>query len=152
MFNFIKEILGKDGITHDGAEKTIKDDTRLAASVILLETAYSDSEFSDEERGLIVDILKKDFEINDEEARDLIETGTDILKNDTNKWRYTNIINNSYSNDQKLMLIQSVWELIYADNRLDKYEDHLVHRLSKVLHIPHDQLIEAKLKVIGKRE
>jgi uncharacterized tellurite resistance protein B-like protein len=41
-----------------------------------------------------------------------------------------------------------VWEIAYTDGKLDKYEDYLVHKLAKLLHLTHKQLIEAKLRVI----
>ncbi|MFC2061834.1 TerB family tellurite resistance protein [Elusimicrobiota bacterium] len=130
----------------------VKDDISLAAGVILLEVAYSDKDFADEEKDLIIDVFKKEFNMSEEESNELIEIGTRIINEDTNRWRYANIINENYSNEQKYKLIRMVWELIYADNKLDKYEDQLIHRLSKVLHVPHNKLIEAKVEVLeGKK-
>lgn len=126
----------------------IKDDISLSAAVILLEVAYSDSEFSEEEREFIIRILKQDFNLSEEDTKELIELGTQILREDTNRWRYVNAINEQYSVQEKLKLIDTVWKLIYADNKLDKYEDHLVHRLSRMLHIPHHELIQSKLRVL----
>ena len=41
-----------------------------------------------------------------------------------------------------------VWKIAYADGRLDKHEDYLVHKLAKLLRLTHNQLIDAKLKII----
>lgn len=144
MLDAIKKFLkgGEDRLDN------IKDDISLSAAVILLEVAYSDSEFSKEEREFIVKILRQNFNLSEEETKELIELGTQILNEDTNRWRYVNAINEKYSRDEKLKLIDTVWQLIYADNKLDKYEDHLVHRLSRMLHIPHHELIQSKLKVL----
>ncbi len=146
MFDAIKKFLKGSEDKLDN----ITNDVALAAGVILLEVAYSDKEFAEEERSFIVNILKQDFNLSDDETHELIEIGTMILKEDTNKWRYINLINEKYSNEEKLRLIHMIWKLIYIDDKLDKYEDHLAHKLSSLLHIPHHQLIQAKLKVLHK--
>ncbi|MFH1415652.1 MAG: TerB family tellurite resistance protein [Elusimicrobiota bacterium] len=146
MFDLLNKYLKAE----QAVPETIADDIALAAGVILLEVAYSDNNFSDEERQFIVDILAQDFNLSREDTELLIETADRILEEDTNKWRYINMINSKYSNKEKLDLIEKVWTLIYTDDRLDKYEDHLVHRLSKVLHIPHNEFIDIKLKVLRK--
>lgn len=148
MINRIKSFFEGRVKENNKVVENIQQDINLAACVILLEIAYSDDDFSSQERKFIMDILKKDFNLNKEEAKELIEIGTKILDEETNKWKFANIINSSFSNEDKLKLIETVWRLIYTDDRLDKWEDHLVHRLSRVLHIPHHRFIEAKLKVI----
>jgi len=44
-------------------------------------------------------------------------------------------------------VIELVWKVIYADGKLDKYEDHLAHQLAKMLNLTHKQLIDAKMKI-----
>ncbi|MFC2091460.1 TerB family tellurite resistance protein [Elusimicrobiota bacterium] len=143
MFDVLKKMFGEEQVKKD----IIENDISLAAAVILLEVAYSDKDFTEDERDFIVNTLKNDFGLSDVETQQIIELGTHILEEDTNKWRYINIINEHFSNEKKRTLIEKVWELIYADEILDKYEDILIHRLSNVLHIPHHQLIDIKLKV-----
>ena len=48
--------------------------------------------------------------------------------------------------EEKLQVIELVWEIAYADGLLDKHEDYLVHKLADLLRLTHQQLIEAKLK------
>jgi uncharacterized tellurite resistance protein B-like protein len=44
--------------------------------------------------------------------------------------------------------MESAWKIIYADEKLDKYEDHYVHVLAGLLRLRHEELIEAKLRVL----
>jgi uncharacterized tellurite resistance protein B-like protein len=39
------------------------------------------------------------------------------------------------------------WQIVYVDGKLDKHEDYLMHKFSKLLHISHKHFINAKLKV-----
>jgi uncharacterized tellurite resistance protein B-like protein len=40
-----------------------------------------------------------------------------------------------------------VWRVVYADGKVDKYEEYLMRKLSFLLNIDHRKMIEAKLKV-----
>jgi uncharacterized tellurite resistance protein B-like protein len=148
MVNLIKKFFdsGTNG------KEDLNKDVKLAACVVLLEVAYSDEEFTRDERGFIVDALKKQYDLSGGEADELIRTGEKILEDDTNRWRYMNTINENFSNEEKIRFFESIWELIYTDDRLDKYEQHIVHKLSKVFHVPHHELINAKLKVLDSKK
>ena len=131
---------------------SIKSDTALAAGVILMDVAFSDSDFSDTERDMIVKVLTKDYGLSDKETDSLIETARKIVSEDTNRYRYMRVINDNFSKEEKKHLLKSVWRIIYADDHLDMYEDRFIHKLSKVLHIPHGEMIEMKLEAAAQRE
>ena len=61
----------------------------------------------------------------------------------------TNLINQNYSIEEKIRIIEMIWKLAYTDGKLDKHEDYLVHKLARLLRLTHKQLIEAKFKVIA---
>jgi uncharacterized tellurite resistance protein B-like protein len=63
-------------------------------------------------------------------------------------WNFTNVINQTFSREEKIKIIEAAWKIIYADDKLDKYEDHYVHVLADLLRLRHDELIDAKLKVL----
>lgn len=121
---------------------------QIATAVILLEVANADDEFSQEEQSRIVNILKSEFSIDDESAQELLRISDERRNGSIDIWHFTNIINENYSNEEKLRIIENVWQVIYADGRLDRYEDYIVHKLSSLLHIPLKKMIEAKLKFL----
>jgi len=47
--------------------------------------------------------------------------------------------------------MELVWKLVYADGILDKHEDYLAHKLAKLLRLSHRELIDAKLKALGRK-
>jgi uncharacterized tellurite resistance protein B-like protein len=122
---------------------------QLATCVLLLELAHSDEDFSEEERDGIVDILKEDFHLSDEYALELLELAQEERKNSVDMWQFTNVIDNNYTIAEKERVMETLWKIVYADERLDHYEDHLIHRLAKLLNLSHKQLIDAKKKVLG---
>ena len=121
---------------------------QIATAVILLEVALSDDEYTDAERELIVEILKENFSLDDESVRELLFVSEEQRRRSIDLWHFTEIINSRYDVEDKFRVIEMVWQVIYADGRLDKYEDHIVHKLAQVLHIPHERMIEAKMKFL----
>ena len=123
-------------------------DIHVATCTLLLEMAVIDGEFSDSERENILSILKKDYHLSDEYAAELIEASNEELKRSIDLWQFTNLINENYSLEEKLQIIEMVWEIVYTDGKLDMHEDYLVHKLANLLRLTHKQLIDAKLKTL----
>lgn len=123
---------------------------QVATCALLLEMANIDGEFSKEEQDNIVSLLNKKFQVSCEYAAELIQSSQKELSGSTDIWQFTNLINQNYSRDEKINMVEMVWEVVYADGKLDKYEDYLVHKLGKLLRLSHKELITAKLKVLQK--
>jgi uncharacterized tellurite resistance protein B-like protein len=123
-------------------------DARIAACALFLEMARADGEFNEEERARVLSILKHDYQISDDDAALLIRATDQELEESIDLWQFTRRINQSHSDEEKSRIIQLLWKIVYADGTLDKHERYLVHKLSKLLRLSHEELIEAKLKVI----
>jgi uncharacterized tellurite resistance protein B-like protein len=122
-------------------------DIRIAACALFLEMARIDGEFTDEERGRILAILKNEYHLSDGDARKLVEATDQELEQSIDLWQFTKRINQHYSDEEKVSLIQMLWKIVYADGTLDKHERYLVHKLSGLLRLSHEELIGAKLRV-----
>jgi len=122
-------------------------DISTATCALLLEMSNIDGEFSALERKSIISILKRNFDLSDEHATTLLEVSNQVLKESIDLWQFTNLINQNYSIEEKIRVVEMMWDVVYADGKLDKHEDYLVHKLSNLLRLTHKQLIDAKLKV-----
>ena len=120
---------------------------QIATCVILLEVAKSDDEFCSIEKATIGKILKKEFDISDEAIEELLEIAHMKREESIDLWQFTHLINENYSKEEKKEIVEAAWKVIYADEKLDMYEDHLVHKLARLLQLDHRELIDAKLKV-----
>jgi len=147
MIDLMKKFFGKS--QKDGpSEEEPKHDVRVATCALLLEMANIDGEFNDSEKANIVLTLKEQHGLSDEHATALMEASEKELDGSIDLWQFTNCVNQNYSLEEKLGIIETVWAIAYADGRLDKHEDYLVHKLAKLLRLSHKQLIDAKLKVL----
>jgi len=149
MIDLVKKFFGK-GENQGTGEKSdnASHDTRIAACAILLEMANIDGEFSNSEKESIVAILKKDFQLADENAQSLLQASQDELNGSIDLWRFTNLINQNYSREEKRQIMETVWRVAYTDGKLDKHEDYLMHKLANLLRLTHKELIDTKVKVL----
>ena len=149
MIDLMKKFFGKSLSTdpeNRGGEGP--HDIRVATCALFLEMASIDGEFSDSEREAIVSILKEDHNLSDENIAALLEAAKKELEQSIDLWKFTNQINQNYTKEEKIRVIEMVWKIVYTDGKLDKHEDYLVHKLAKLLRLDHKELIEAKLKIL----
>lgn len=124
------------------------DRIQIATCVILLEVAKFDFDFSSIEKETTKAILKHEFAIPEDAIEDLMKISEEKREDSVDLWDFTNVINQTFSREEKIKIIEAAWKIIYADDKLDKYEDHYVHVLADLLRLRHDELIDAKLKVL----
>lgn len=124
------------------------DRIQVASCVILLEVAKFDFDFSSIEKETTKAILKNEFAIPEDAIEDLMKISEEKREDSVDLWEFTNVINKNFPREAKIKIIEAAWKIIYADDKLDKYENHYVHILSDLLRLRHDELIDAKLNVL----
>ena len=128
------------------AEKKNKK-VEVAACALFIEMAKADGEFTEEERKFIIDEMKSTFNLGDDYVNDLITLAEERLKESVSLYEFTGVINSRFKHEEKIELIESLWRLIYKDEKLNKYEDHLIKRIAATINIEHKEIINAKLWV-----
>lgn len=119
----------------------------LAAAVLLLEIANTDGEFHPEEREMLGALLQEHFSVSEESLGDLLTLAEKTRQSSHDLHQFTREINKAFTQDEKEQIIEALWQLVYADGRLDCYEDALMRQLGTLIGLSHRQLIEAKLRV-----
>lgn len=150
MLSQIKQLFEKSfispssGLSADGADKKT---TQLAIAALLIEVAESDYQDAPEERHQLLRIVKNSFGLSLEEANILIELAKEEHKNSTDYFQFTRLINDNYSAEQKIKLIENLWQVAFADSHLDKYEEHVIRRISDLIYVSHSDFMATKLRV-----
>ena len=140
MFKLLKKIFKKES-----QEKETISDINLAAAIILIEVSYSDFEIKDVEVEKIIKFFEKDLNLSKEKAIWLNNEAQKIHK-DTNCLRkYIKLINENYTKEEKMKLINIAWKIARADNEVDKYEEHRIRKISELLYLNHADFIKEKI-------
>jgi uncharacterized tellurite resistance protein B-like protein len=144
MIDLIKKMIGEE------PKKELQDDdmkdAHLVLCVLMLEAAHVDGECSDEEMEHVVATLTDTYGLAKEEIEGLIEQAYAKRKNSIDLFSFTRCLNQNYSKEEKLSVMESVWRVIHIDGRLEGHEDHFAHKLANLLRLTHKDLIDAKIK------
>lgn len=119
---------------------------QLASAALMVEMLHVDAQITEEENRKLRQLIKQRFELSETEIEDLIELAHNEKHEATDYYAFTSLLNSHYSQQQKIQLVEDLWQLAYADDKLDKYEEHLVRRLAELLHVPHRDFIYTKHK------
>ncbi|MCD6296370.1 MAG: TerB family tellurite resistance protein, partial [Deltaproteobacteria bacterium] len=80
----------------------------------------------------------------------LIAEAEKELEGSIDLWQFTSLINSNYSMEEKIEIIETLWQIVYVDGKMDRYEHYLMNKLKTLLRLSHAQLIDAKLKVLSR--
>ena len=119
---------------------------RLAVAALLLEMSDVDGEAWPEQRQAVTTAVLEHFGLEEDEAKQLLELAEAERTDSTDYFQFTSLINATYTPEQKLRIIERLWEIAYANQVLHRYEEHLVRKIADLLHIPHGLFIAAKLR------
>lgn len=119
----------------------------LAAAALLIEMTRADYVVGSEEQQAIKEVLGDALQLGATEITELLELAGQRADRATSLYEFTRLINDHYSAEEKLTLIECMWRVAYADGDLDKYEERLIRQVSDLIHVPHKAFINAKLTV-----
>jgi uncharacterized tellurite resistance protein B-like protein len=148
MFNIVKRFFDKERAKDPNAiEQETGHDTTVATCALLVEIARIDGTFTQEEMETVISILKEKYGLSRENADALIAEAEKQLEESVDLWQFAKLINENYSNEEKMEIIETLWQVVYVDGKMDQYEHYLMNKLKNLLRVSHNQLIDAKLKV-----
>jgi uncharacterized tellurite resistance protein B-like protein len=146
MLSFVKEMFQSGNCTYNEKFFTDEQKIQIAATTLFIEIAKADSNFSPDEQNKIIELLKKFFSLTNEQVENLISLANEWIKESVSLYEFTDIINKYFTQDDKYELVKNLWKIVYIDNVLDKYEEHLIRIISNNLKLSHRDMIAAKLE------
>ena len=124
-----------------------RDDERLAAAVLMVEAARLDSAFDEDERRAMRDLLARRFELTAAEADDLVADAAAAQAESAEFFRFAHAVKEAFSHEQRIEMIELLWEVAYADGELHDYEASLLRRVAGLLYVSDRERGEARRRV-----
>ena len=137
-----KYLRNTDKSIHEDVQKF--DDMTLATCVLLIEVSKSDDNFDEQENNKIISILKDKFNLDDSQIDILLEIADNKNQEMISLYDWTSKINEVYEYNEKKALIRALWDVAFADGRIDKYEDHTIRKIADLIYVKHEDFIKAK--------
>lgn len=149
MLNAIKNFFEQNMListTSDANSDSQEHSLRVATAALLVEMMNQDEKVHETERQAVRKALKDKFSLSDDETTELYHLAEDEVKDATDYYQFTKLIAENFSQPQKIQVIELLWQVAYADNHLDSYEEHMVRRIADLIYVPHQDYIRTKLK------
>ena len=151
MFSSFKNIFKNPNIKIEASD----DEYKVACTALLCEAASMDGVFDDNEKKLILVLIQKQFNVDENEANKIYTEGKGLAENSAQLYGFkrdleillnngfTRIIKESWDNKKRISLLEMLWELAYVDGELDAAEDMLIRRIGGLIHVEDRDRVEA---------
>lgn len=117
---------------------------RSATAVLMLDVARSDHVFEESEFERVLELVEQHFGLSPEDAAELVNAADEEAEDLVSLHEFTQLLHNHLNEDEKARIVSLLWQVAFADGRLDKYEDSLVRKISDLLHVSRGRSMRLK--------
>lgn len=118
----------------------------LATAALLVEVLRADAKSDPAETQTVLRAVREKFGLGAEEAESLVQLAEAEVRQSTDYYQFTSLINQHFDQAQKQRVIELMWHVAYSDGELVAHENHLLRRIAELLHIAHGDYIAAKMR------
>ena len=150
MIDRIKSLLslGRPSASETGEGITAPADRHLALAVLMVEAAYSDGSFDAVERTTISGLAQRCFDLNETEVASLLSAAEELHRSAVDLVRFTRVVKDSFAPEERVEVIEMLWEVAYADGVLHDYEANLMRRVGGLIYVTDRDRGDARRRVL----
>lgn len=145
MLRTLKDLF--DSLAAPSAPSPAQDEhaLQLACAVLLVEVMRADPHVQRAEREAVLAGLRRKFPLAPDELERLVELADAKARGANDFFAFTSTLNGRFSHEQKVRIVELMWQVAYADGAIDENENHLISKVAGLLHVTHGEYIAAKL-------
>ncbi len=134
MFKLFKTTVNK---FKNNEENIQNDEVKALNSIValLVEAASIDGEIGNDEKNQIENILKERLNLDKIKAEKILEQSISESEEQIEIWSKTNDIRKELDYEERLNILELMWEIVLVDDVLDVFEAQLMRRVSGLLYI-----------------
>ena len=117
---------------------------RMATAVLMIDVARADHVFDESEFDRVLQLVQSHFALPAEHAAELVVAANDRAEDLVSAYDFTKVLHEHLDHGEKARIVGLLWQIAYADGRLDKYEDSLVLKISDLLHVSRGLVMRLK--------
>ena len=144
MFQALHRLLTGLDLAPQAADRN---DAAFALAVLLIEVARSDDRVDRCEEGVIERALVRRFGLNRGEVSGLIAAAKEGALKATDLFRFTQVVTDRFSEEERVGVIEMLWEVAHSDGALTGSEDSLIRRVAGLIYVSDRDRGEAKRRV-----
>jgi uncharacterized tellurite resistance protein B-like protein len=145
MLQRLRNLFIDGGATPEDSTRSVQ----LAAAALLIELSKADYQHDPREREAIVAAIRSSYDIDPATIEELLQDANHASAHSTSLYEFTSIINERCTDQEKYELVRELWRVANADGDIDKYENHLIGKISDLIYLSRSLFVRAKLEVVG---
>ena len=149
MFDAIKSFFEELTTGHKPQDSFEEDDYRLAAAALMVHVMGIDGAVTERERAMLLQVVKYRFNLDEAEARRLLDEATEMEGEAVDLYRFTRMLNRALDDEGRRRIVEMLWEMTYADGQVNEFEDNVIWRIADLLHVPSRDRIALRQQVAG---
>ena len=126
------------------------DPVTVAACALLLEIANADEVFLPEERERIARHIRQEWGMDDDELREVFQAAEKKRRESVDLYQFTRLLDEHLSREERRRLVETIWEVVYADGAFSTAEGHLARRVAELLGFQHPEVQAIKETVAAR--
>lgn len=119
---------------------------QMATAVLLVEVMRADPEIHASERAAVIALLQRKFALAEDALVGLVQEAEQTAQNAHDLHSFTSSLNAHFTQAQKILVVEYMWQVAYADAHLDVHENHVISKIAGLLHVTHGEYIGAKMR------
>ncbi|MCB1182117.1 TerB family tellurite resistance protein [bacterium] len=120
---------------------------QVATCALLLEVAHADDDYSEDEVQTVMAVVGRRFGLSAAETSGLLAVADEERRRSGDLYQFARLVNDSYTRERKLAIVELLWRVVYSDGVLESHEDALMHKLGTLLGVRLDELMALKVQV-----
>ncbi len=129
---------------------TAHDEVALAAAALLVIAAQQDGLMCGAERTRIAALLAARFGLDEAEVADLVAEAERRVGDAAQILPFTRAIKDRFTPEQRVEMVEMLWEVVYADGVLCDHQAALMRRIGGLIYVPDRDRGEARRRALRK--
>ena len=122
----------------------------LAAAALLIETAYMDEQFDESERAVISDLVQRRFDLEPADCQRLLVEAESAVVGSQQLYEFTRAVNDRFTPEQRIEIMEMLWEVVYADGEVHDFEVSLLRRIGGLIYVSDRDRALARRRVVDR--
>jgi uncharacterized tellurite resistance protein B-like protein len=125
-------------------------DVKLSVAVLLVEAARQDDQFEPRERAVIEALLTQKFDMTAEECAALLAAAVARSEQMVQIQGHTSELLDAMTQEERIGVIEMLWDVAYADGVLDPEEDLLIRKVAGLIAVTDRERVVARNRVMAR--
>jgi uncharacterized tellurite resistance protein B-like protein len=125
-------------------------DVKLSVAVLLVEAARQDDQFEPRERAVIEALLTQKFDMTVEECAALLAAAVARSEQMVQIQGHTSELLDAMTQEERIGVIEMLWDVAYADGVLDPEEDLLIRKVAGLIAVTDRERVVARNRVMAR--